>query len=103
MNDAVLTIILAVIGSSAFSALISGIFMLINNKKKNQNGVAAGVRQLLYNQIKEKGKAYIADGQITNEELEDLIDTHRIYHDDLNGNGYLDQLMAEVKKLKLIV
>lgn len=103
MSETLITIILAVIGSSAFSAFVSGIFMLVNNRKKNQNGVAVGVRQLLYDRIKEKGKTYISKGEITNEELEDLIAMHKIYHNDLNGNGYLDQLMAEVKKLKLVV
>ena len=27
---------------------------------------------------------------------------HKIYHDDLNGNGYLDELMAAVSKLEIV-
>jgi hypothetical protein len=26
---------------------------------------------------------------------------HKIYHDELSGNGYLDLIMTEVKKLRL--
>ncbi len=26
---------------------------------------------------------------------------HKIYHDELGGNGYLDHIMAEVKKLRV--
>ena len=27
---------------------------------------------------------------------------HNIYHDDLDGNGYLDELMAAVAKLEIV-
>ena len=33
--------------------------------------------------------------------MEDLIQMHKIYHDDLEGNGYLDKVMADVQKLKI--
>lgn len=96
-------IIIAIIGSGALSAFISGMFTSINNRKKKEDGVSKALRQLLYNQIKEKGKTYISNGYITAEELEDLTATHSIYHDDLGGNGYLDSLMAAVRGLTLRV
>lgn len=97
------TILIAILSSGALSTLISGIFSLINNKKKNDDAIAKGVRQLLYDRIKEKGKSYISKGEITDEELQDIISMHSIYHTDLDGNGYLDELMNSVKRLKLIV
>ena len=93
-------IIIAILGSGALSAFISGIFVLIRDRKAKNDGVRAGVRQLLYDKIKCLGRAYIADGEITPEDLEDMINMHRIYHDELNGNGYLDHVIEEVKKLK---
>lgn len=91
-------ILIAVLGSSATAAIISGLFGLI----KKRGGVAAGVRQLLYERIKYLGKCYIANKQISCEDLEDLIAMHKIYHTDLDGNGYLDTLMDAVKKLPII-
>ena len=56
-------------------------------------------RTQMYNLIKKDGKSYLARGSITSEELEDLIDSHRVYHDVLKGNGFLDSLMDKVKRL----
>ena len=55
-------------------------------------------RTILYDRIKHLGKAYIARGWITVEELEDLKAMHKVYHDPdkLNGNGFLDDLMHTV-------
>ena len=34
------------------------------------------------------------------EELEDLIDMHKVYHGPLRGNGFLDDLMEQVRHLE---
>ena len=51
---------------------------------------------------KHLGKAHISRGCITFEDLEDLVEMHNIYHDSLNGNGYLDKLMSQVGKLDIV-
>ena len=91
----------AVLGSGALSALISGAFGLIRDRRAKKDGVRAGVRQLLYDKIKFLGRKYIAEGEVSCEDLEDLMEMHKIYHDELSGNGYLDHIMAEVKKLRI--
>lgn len=96
-------IVVAIIGSGALSAIISGIFALVQTRLKRKDGVSKGVQTLLYDRIKFLGKHYIAYGQVSTEELEDLIAMHRIYHDDLGGNGYLDELMRAVKALPIKV
>lgn len=96
-----LQIALAIIGSGALSALISGLFNLLSQRKKKENGVQAGVRELLYDRIKHLGKSHIERGYITHEELEDLIAMHKIYHDSLSGNGFLDTVMNQVKGLRI--
>lgn len=96
-------IVLAIIGSGALSALISGIFSLVGKKKKETGGVTAGTRILLYDRIKYLGRSYIRAGSIASEDLEDIIEMHKVYHDDLGGNGYLDSLMDRVKKLPVRV
>lgn len=59
-------------------------------------------RTLLYDRIKHLGKSYIARGWVTVEELEDLTNMHKVYHDPdkLNGNGFLDELMKTVNHLE---
>lgn len=118
----------AFIGGSAFTAIITGIFGLIRwklerkaaveDKKDNQAEVTTkdildrldrieqvqedlrtAERTSLYDRIKFIAKSYLKRGYITTEELEDLVSMHTVYHDTLKGNGFLDQLMAQVKQL----
>lgn len=98
MSEAV---IIAVIGSGALSAVISGIFQVLQGKSQKEKGVGAGTRILLYDRIKYLGKLHIDKGYISMEDLEDLITMHNIYHNELKGNGYLDNVMDAVKALPL--
>lgn len=92
-------IVIAIIGSGALSAVISGFFSWAQTKTKKNDAVSAGVQQLLYDRIKYLCKAHIKKGYIATNDLEDLERMHEIYHNDLNGNGFLDDLMSNVKKL----
>lgn len=97
------TIIIAIISSGALSTLISGLFNLWQARRKRQDGVREGIKILLYDRIKHLGKQYIERGYISAEELEDLTTMHEIYHDPdgLNGNGFLDAIMRNVKQLPI--
>lgn len=92
-------IIVAVIGSGALSAIISGLFSLYSAKKKKDGGIRAGVRILLYDRIKHLGNSYINAGSISGDQYEDLLSMHKAYHE-LGGNGYLNSIMDDVKRLK---
>lgn len=92
-------IIIAIIGSGVLSTIISGLFSLAQTKKAKEDGVTAGVRQLLYDRVKYLCKAHIERGYIATNDLDDLERMHKIYHDDLNGNGFLDDLMKNVRRL----
>ena len=94
------TIIIAIIGSGALSAIISGVFGLVQNRKKKKDGLRDGVRIMLYDRIKHLGRKYIADEEVSAEDLEDLISMHTIYHE-LGGNGFLDSVMSQVKALPI--
>jgi len=93
-------IFIAVLSSGALAAIITGLFKFWEVRRCKKDGVRAGVRQLLYDKIKYLGRKYIAAGEVSDEDLEDLIDMHKIYHTDLGGNGYLDHVMEEVIKLR---
>ena len=95
------TVLIAIVSSSAFATLLSFCTQLIRDRLKNRHGVAAGVKIILYDRIKWMGNKYIERGWISSEELEDLVEMHRIYHDELIGNGFLDEIMKKVKTLPL--
>lgn len=94
-------VIVAIVGSGALSALITGIFAERSAKKKLEDGTQVGVRMILYAWIKSLGKDYIKRGYLSFEELEDLKAMHMVYHNDLKGNGFLDTLMDQVEKLEI--
>lgn len=72
----------------------------IEQLQETVNHLIVADRALLYDRIKHLAKTYIKREYITVEEFEDLERMHKVYHDDLNGNGFLDDIMKEVKKLE---
>lgn len=72
----------------------------IEQLQKTVNALIVADRAILYDRIKHLAKTYIKRGYITVEEYEDLKRMHKVYHDDLFGNGFLDSIMEEVDKLE---
>lgn len=102
--DAVLQIILSIIGGGFVTGVFNLIVWRLNRKAAKEDkgdDLAAGLRILLYDRIKHLGCSYIARERVTAEELEDLIAMHKVYHDNLDGNGYLDSIMSKVKSLPI--
>lgn len=64
------------------------------------NALIVADRTILYDRIKHLAKSYIKRGWISVEEYEDLKRMHKVYHDELKGNGFLDAIMEEVNKLE---
>lgn len=56
-------------------------------------------RILMYDRIKHLCRAYLSQGEVDFNDLEDLIEMHNCYHNDLGGNGNLNTLMELVKEL----
>lgn len=105
-------IIALVLGGGFSAAFVSGVIQLILwrwNRRAAKADKAGGnelhiknaLRILMYDRIKHLGRCYIERGYVTTDELEDLIAMHECYHDDLDGNGFLDNLMAQVKNLPI--
>lgn len=101
-------ILIAIAGSGFFAAVVSAganIYLWkLNDKKQKEDqnkDVKDGLQVLLYDRIKCLGLRYISAGMITSEDMEDLMRMHKVYHDKLNGNGYLDHIMDEVYKLPI--
>lgn len=101
-------IILALFCGGAAAAFVSGIFsvvlwILTNKKAKDDQStdIKEGLQVLLFHDIKKASLEYIAAGEIYAEDLEDIKRMHAVYHDKLNGNGYLDNIMQKVDKLPI--
>ena len=124
--------IFAILGGGAGTALVGGLFALLQwklsrkaDREDRQEAAAGNVcsargqeirelktmmkvlieadRTILYDRIKHLGKAYIARGYVSVEELEDIDLMHTVYHDKdkLGGNGFLDALMKTVHGLEV--
>lgn len=68
---------------------------------KNIEALMSGVKWILYDRIKCLGFACIKEGKVSFNDRHALSEMHRIYHDELKGNGDLDKVMAEVDKLPM--
>ncbi len=95
-------VIIAIIASGTLSAVISSAMTAWRERRKRETGIEAGVRIILYDRIKHLGKKYIESGYICPDDLEDIIEMHRIYHDSLRGNGFLNSVMQKVTSLPII-
>lgn len=74
----------------------------ISDLRSLVNGLIIAERESFYDWIKHLAKSHIKRGWISVEDYEDLKRMHSVYHDPdkLNGNGFLDALMAEVDHLE---
>ena len=94
-------IIIAVLGSGVLSTLISQLFAVGYRCIEKKQGYVAALRLLMKNSLRGLCSMYIRQGWIYEDELEDIIDMHQCYHNDLKGNGYLDTMMDKVKALEV--
>ncbi len=71
----------------------------IEKLETDMQALIAGVRSLLYSEIKDRIKAALVCGEISAEDLEEITHKHELYHGPLRGNGYLDTLMDKLRAL----
>ncbi len=99
-----------IFGGGAAAALFNRIgdivILKINSKAKKEDDetehekrTKKALRVILYDRVKHLCRRHIDEGYITADDLEDLIGMHQCYHDDLDGNGFLDSMMAQAKAL----
>ncbi len=92
-------IIFAIIGSGALSALIAGIFNLINNKMQRKSIQSKLLMGMAYSKIIETAERYIQQGYIPTDEYKELEHYFYMPYKEMGGNGTAQKLMAEVAKL----
>lgn len=89
-------LLFAVASSGAFAAAVSGIVAYLAERRARDDAVML----LLYHDIKQECRDYLAQGSIDADGLEVLTKMHDVYHKK-GGNGYLDKLMSAVSSLPL--
>lgn len=90
------TLLLAVIGSSAFAALITNLFGLIKDTKRQRK-----VNQiLLLGEMERRLSNYQAKGVISAEQLQVFNTIGDLYHAE-GGNGYAESLLAAVRQIPM--
>lgn len=73
-------------------------------KKQTDNSIEdlrTGLRVILLNRIMDVGQSYIQQGEVDFDDRRRLNQMHSVYHDQLGGNGDLDELMKAVNGLPL--
>lgn len=93
-------LIIAIVGSGALSAVISGVFALINNRMKKNDAMSKGLRMALYFEFRTSALQKIAEGQITPDDLEAMIEGYNAYKA-LGGDGFCDELMRKCQQLPM--
>lgn len=97
---------LNLLSGAAGAALVAGVFSIIqwslnkhDKNSKKMDSLMDAAQMILYDRIKHLGKSYISRGWVYVEEMEDLEKMHAVYHGQLGGNGFLNDLMGKVKDL----
>lgn len=105
-------IIIAVLGGSALSALITQVGNYISDRRKRKDTVEdriedkdaalkQGIKLLLADKIQYLGLRYIEEGEVTFSNKKMLNEMHSVYHKGLGGNGDFDDLMEEFNELPI--
>ena len=97
--DRIITILCALMGSGAATALVTGIVSRRAERRRTETGESQGMRWLLQDRLEQQALAFLRRGSVTYDELRNWNRGHRIYHDLLGGNGDLNGLKEELKKL----
>lgn len=101
-------IVTALAGSVVLGNLVllaGNIATLYINRKHQKDDQSSAIihaqKVILQDRIRYLCKTYIKDKSIDMSDRSDLLQMHDIYHNDLGGNGNLDDLIEKVKDLPL--
>ena len=101
MNDMTEAIIIAILGSGAFSALVSGVVSMISERRKEKKGDSKCIMMLMADAIYTKGERLSKEDKVESEELKLFVDMYDLYKKK-GGNGYADDLKNKVTSKPLM-
>lgn len=94
-------IAVAIIGSGILNTILNYLIAAHEKKNNKHREIQHSLRLIMKNDLRNLCRHYLQQGWIYEDELEDLIIMHKCYHDDLKGNGYLDEMMRRIKNLEI--
>lgn len=100
MNESVLKIILAILGSGAFSAFVTGTINLINARQQAKKGSDEMILMLTASQLCMMGEGIVQRGEVNFKELELFNDMYALYKKK-DGDGYIDELKNRMSSLPI--
>lgn len=95
------SIIIAIIGSGVVNTLLTYLISVSDKRKHTYDIYNKATRLIMKDRLRSLCMHYIEQGWIYEDELEDIIVMHSCYHNDFNGNGFLDKQMERVNQLKI--
>ena len=97
--DGIITILCALVGSGAATALVTGFVDRRAGRMRTETGESQGMRWLLQDRLEQQALAFMKRGSVTYDELRNWNRGYLIYHDLLGGNGDLNGLREKLKRL----
>lgn len=97
-TELIISIVVAVLGSSGVWTFITTLYLKRQEKKSLANKMLLG---LAHDRLMWLCMKYIERGYITNEEYENLYNYLYLPYIEMGGNGVVQRLMEEVKKLPI--
>lgn len=94
-NDVILTVLLSVLGSSAFSSVVT---LLVNRAFARKDRKSAETRATMYNlltNLQNEARRIVNKGYIDHREYNQFLDMYKCYKD-MGGDGYADDLKEQV-------
>lgn len=100
----VLTVVLAVIGSSGIASIVVALLQRHWSKRDKEDtridALVEAQMVLMVDRVRHLGREYIQDGYIALADKENLSNMYRAYKA-LGGNGHLETIMSEVDRLEV--
>jgi len=97
--NGIITILCALLGSGAATALVNALLERRAAVRRTETGESQGMRWLLQDRLEQQALSYLKRGYLSYEELRSWNRGHHIYHDLLGGNGDLNGLKEELNRL----
>lgn len=93
-------IILAILGSGAFTTIVNAILNAINKRNEAKSNVNKALMCLLGYELKKECIRLVKLKSVEFDDLEQLEELNKLYHE-MGGNGYVKRLMEKVEMLEV--
>ena len=93
-------IIIAILGSSLLTTIVSSVVSYLSNNKAKDQLLNKGVMSLLGMEIRNKCEQAILRNSISLEELRQIQEMNAIYME-MGGNGFVRTLMHDIENLQI--